>query len=292
MAIVYQHRRLDTNEIFYIGIGKTEKRAYSKANRNNYWNHIVEKCGYIVEIKFRDISWELACEKEKEYIKKYGRKDLGLGTLVNMTDGGEGITNIIVSDVERERRRNRLLGTTLSDDIKRQMSESQKGEKNHFFGKKHSNETKQILSEKISLITKGRKMSDLGRQNISKSKMGEKNPMFGKTTSEEVKDKLSEAMSGEKNHFFGKKHTEESKNKISEKLSGREGTFIGKTHSIESKKLMSQNRHNRILTEEIVIKIREEYNSGKILQKEIAQKYGVNRVTISDILNKRTWKHV
>ena len=30
MAIVYRHIRLDKNEVFYIGIGKTEKRAYEK----------------------------------------------------------------------------------------------------------------------------------------------------------------------------------------------------------------------------------------------------------------------
>jgi hypothetical protein len=56
MAIVYQHRRKDTNEIFYIGRGKTNKRAFSKANRNNHWHNIINKFGYIVEIIFENIS--------------------------------------------------------------------------------------------------------------------------------------------------------------------------------------------------------------------------------------------
>ncbi len=34
MAIVYQHRRKDTNEIFYIGIGKNTNRAYNKYSRS------------------------------------------------------------------------------------------------------------------------------------------------------------------------------------------------------------------------------------------------------------------
>jgi uncharacterized protein involved in tellurium resistance len=32
--------------------------------------------------------WEEACKKETFFISYYGRKDLGLGSLVNMTDGG------------------------------------------------------------------------------------------------------------------------------------------------------------------------------------------------------------
>ena len=93
MAIVYRHRRLDTNDIFYIGIGKEEKRAFSKYKRNAHWINIVKKAGYQVEIISRDLTWEDACELEIFLIKLYGRKDLGLGKLVNMTDGGDGVNN-------------------------------------------------------------------------------------------------------------------------------------------------------------------------------------------------------
>jgi hypothetical protein len=90
MAIVYQHRRNDTNEVFYVGIGRTEKRAYA-TNRTKFWKNIVKKAGYQVEITHRDIIWEEACSIEKYLIAFYGRRDLGQGTLVNLTDGGEGI---------------------------------------------------------------------------------------------------------------------------------------------------------------------------------------------------------
>lgn len=94
MAIVYQHIRLDTNEIFYIGIGKSQKRAFSINNRNKHWHNIVNKTNYKIEILHNNIScWKLACNIEIHLIQIYGRKDLELGTLVNMTDGGDGILN-------------------------------------------------------------------------------------------------------------------------------------------------------------------------------------------------------
>ena len=91
MAYVYKHTRMDTNEIFYIGIGDGNdyKRAYSKDSRNLWWKNIVAKTEYIVEILKDNLSWEEACEKEKYYIKKYGRTIEG-GILVNITEGGEG----------------------------------------------------------------------------------------------------------------------------------------------------------------------------------------------------------
>lgn len=91
MAYVYQHRRLDTNKVFYVGIGDgvDYKRAYSKVDRNKWWRNIISKCEYRVEILKDNITWEEACKKERYYIKKYGRSING-GDLVNLTEGGEG----------------------------------------------------------------------------------------------------------------------------------------------------------------------------------------------------------
>lgn len=88
MAIVYQHRRKDTNEVFYIGIAKRKKRAFN-FGRNPYWNSIAKK-GYEVDILIEGISWEDAKKVEMGMIADYGRYDLGLGLLANMTDGGDG----------------------------------------------------------------------------------------------------------------------------------------------------------------------------------------------------------
>lgn len=172
MAIVYQHRRLDTLDVFYVGIGKDKRRAYSKKARNPHWHNVVEKLGYIVEILYKGVSWEAACEIEKKYIKHYGRKDLGLGPLVNMTDGGEGTINV-------------------SDETRKKLSESQKG-------KKVNEETRKKIGEKNKLKNKGKQHSQETRK-----KMSEKHK--GKQFSEETRKKLSDSQKGKKNFMFGKK---------------------------------------------------------------------------------------
>lgn len=92
MACLYKHIRLDTNKVFYIGIGKTKTRAYSIYNRNKYWNNIVNNTQYKVEIIKDNISWEKACELEIYFIKKY-KRFFENGTLCNITQGGQGNKN-------------------------------------------------------------------------------------------------------------------------------------------------------------------------------------------------------
>ena len=116
--LVYRHRRNDTNEIFYIGIAKKATRPYSKCDRNKHWKHIVNKYGYQIEIIQEVETWEDACELEMFLISEYGRKDLGLGNLVNMTDGGDGTLNHIITDECRQKIRESKLGKKDSDTTK------------------------------------------------------------------------------------------------------------------------------------------------------------------------------
>jgi hypothetical protein len=159
MAYIYRHLRLDKNEVFYIGIGsdKNYKRAFSHCNRNRYWHFVVSNTDYEVEILLDDITWEQACKKEKEFIKLYGRKDLKEGTLVNMTDGGEGLINPSIEVLEK-------LKQPKTEDHKNKISLYHadfsgaknpmygkgylfKGEKNPFYGKKHSKDTLEKLKK-------------------------------------------------------------------------------------------------------------------------------------------------
>ena len=152
MAIVYQHIRLDDNTIFYIGIGKDNYRPYSKHSRTKYWHNIVNKCGYKVEIIKDNIEWEEALEKEIELISKLGRKDLGKGDLINMTDGGQGTLGQVFSKEALLKKSNSMRGKL-------------KGEKNPMFGKKGAlcpnfNKPKsKEHKEKISLANKGKAKS-------------------------------------------------------------------------------------------------------------------------------------
>jgi hypothetical protein len=90
--VVYVHRRLDTMEVFYVGKGK-RSRVMKKTGRNKHWKHIADKHGYLSEIVEDGVQEWYALEKEVELIAYYGRSDQGRGPLVNMTDGGDGITN-------------------------------------------------------------------------------------------------------------------------------------------------------------------------------------------------------
>lgn len=116
MAIVYRHRRMDKNEIFYVGIGKSEKRAYNVSNnRSSFWKSIVNKSEYSVEIIAKNLSWEEACELEILLIKEYGRKDRRKGSLVNLTDGGDGAKGY-----------KRTIAREFSEETRIKMSEAQK----------------------------------------------------------------------------------------------------------------------------------------------------------------------
>ena len=163
MSIVYRHRRLDTFEVFYIGIGKTEKRAYSKKSRNKWWKNIILKTEYSVEIIIEDVSWKEAQEVEVLLISEYGRRDLGLGNLVNLTNGGEGTQGIIVSDKtkqnmsisatgrlksEESKEKNRIASSNVSEETKLKRYLKNKGKKRTF------EQAKRISDAKTDKITK------------------------------------------------------------------------------------------------------------------------------------------
>jgi hypothetical protein len=202
MAYVYRHIRLDKNEPFYIGIGgdSNYKRAYTKKGRNDFWNRIVNKTDYEVEILIDGLSWEQACEKEKEFIKLYGRKDLKSGTLSNLTDGGDGIQNISIEVRKKMSLKNKgnknALGCYVSEEKRKKTSMMMKGHK-YNLGRKHSEESKKKMSElkinmsqetkdKISKAQLGKKISDETKIKMSEAKIG-------KLKSEETKLKMSEA---------------------------------------------------------------------------------------------------
>ena len=163
MAYVYRHIRLDKNEPFYIGIGndKNYRRSKIKSNRSIYWKNIINKTDYRIDILINDLTWEEACEKEKEFIALYGRKDLGLGNLVNFTSGGEG-----------------NLGAIRSKEYILNLSERQKDGKAYWFKKNHSEETIKKMSE----VKKGKSPSQQTREKLRLASTGTKNAWFGKHT--------------------------------------------------------------------------------------------------------------
>lgn len=121
--IVYLHKKKTNDEIFYVGMGDI-KRAYSK-QRSKIWEKTVEKYGYYITIVATNLSKKDAFELECFLIKELGRKDVGTGSLLNMTDGGEG--NIGLSCSIKKRRKYNMSKVERNTEWKRKISESHKG---------------------------------------------------------------------------------------------------------------------------------------------------------------------
>ncbi len=88
--VVYIHRKKSDDTIFYVGMGNPN-RPKSKY-RSVVWDRTVKKHGYYIEVLFQGLSSEEAFDIEIYLISKFGRRDKGLGSLVNLTDGGEGVS--------------------------------------------------------------------------------------------------------------------------------------------------------------------------------------------------------
>lgn len=207
MAYVYRHIRVDKNEPFYIGIGKTEYRYRARQGRNPIWKRIVSKTDFYIEIIFKDVSWEFACQKEIEFIKLYGRIDRSTGILANMTDGGDG-----------------NLGLKHSDQAIERISKSSKGRQGYWKGKSMSDEFKAkiSLSKLGNTNTKGRTISESHKDAVRKHATGNRY-CVGRVLSDDTKKKIGDANRGRKvkepwkcallgarNGMYGKRHTEKS----------------------------------------------------------------------------------
>jgi hypothetical protein len=125
MYYTYIHRRADDFRIFYVGKG-LKRRPYSKW-RSKYWHNVANKHGVIVQIMCAFENEQDAIDHEVFLIKSF--RDLKQ-PLVNLTDGGEGRSGLFAS-------------------------ESQRGSKNHRFGKPIHPRTREALI----LSLKTRKLS-------------------------------------------------------------------------------------------------------------------------------------
>lgn len=196
MAYVYRHIRLDKNVPFYIGIGSDEDGEYKRAycdyadGRNYYWNNIVAKTNYSVEIMLDNISWEDACNKEKEFISLYKRRKDG-GTLANLTLGGDGQLGMIPWNFGKE----------TSEETKKKQSLKKIGKPSNRKGMK---QPQHVIDAVIKACTgrvpwnKGMPISQEAKDKYKKTMegrvlTGENHPMYGTKMPQYVKDKLKEA---------------------------------------------------------------------------------------------------
>lgn len=215
------HIKLDSGEPFYIGKGR-QSRAFKIDGRSKIWKSIVNKHGYDILFIEENLNEDESLELEKYWIKRIGRRDLNNGSLVNFTDGGEGISNPSAETRMKIGKANS--GRPITEENRKAKSLFMIGKK-LMLGKRHTEESKKKMSE----TSKGRKHTEESKKKISISLSKRKH-------TEESKRKIG-------NYHRGRKHSEESKKKMSE-------ANKGKKNSDESKRKISEKLKNRIFSEE------------------------------------------
>ncbi len=137
---------------------------------------------------FDNLTEPEAFDSEIITISKIGRK-IDNGPLCNIHIGGSGGDNFTYHpDKQKIIQKLKLLSEI--------NKEKNKGENNPFYGKKHSEETKKIISE------------------INKTHTGENNHFYGKNHTEESKEKIRQKA-------IGRKRSDEAKKKTSETLKNK-----------------------------------------------------------------------
>lgn len=193
---LYRHIRPDTNQVFYVGIGSIPKRNVttfetehsrafdvSKWKRSEYWQRVFTKCNKQIEIDilYESSSYDEIKEKEKEFIKLYGRHDLQKGSLVNLTDGGDGNVGLKHSESTRKKMSESAKGKhTPSEETKLKISLSKTGKPGH----KHTEEHKKRMSLMSKVWRTGTKASEATKKKLSEARKGNKNALGYKHTQE------------------------------------------------------------------------------------------------------------
>lgn len=166
--IFYVYLYRDENGIpIYVGKGKGQRAWYHLKRKDKHpFTHKLNKMrrlGYNPQPEMICISMseELALHLEETVIKTLGRVDLGTGTLLNLTDGGEGIQGWKASEETRKKQSESAKKRIASEETRKKLSESRKGMKY----KPKSDETKARLKELRQQIG----VSDEARQKMSES---------------------------------------------------------------------------------------------------------------------------
>lgn len=215
---------------FYVGkgcSGRVRVRDHLNDSNKHLHNKILKigPTNVLISFLVSNVSESEAFYWERYYIKLYGRRDLGTGTLCNLTEGGDGFgvmseesrekirnfhrgnsyalgyhhTKETIERIQNSRKRNgvkrgvffrvtgRISRPPVSSVTREKMSRAKLGNTGRL-GQKHTEETK----KKIGLANRGRIPTQKARE-LSRLRLLGKKTQLGLTRSEEVKSKMSEA---------------------------------------------------------------------------------------------------
>lgn len=190
--VVYLHKRLNDNEVFYVGIG-SNKRAYSSNSRNKHWKDVVSAHGFCTEITHENIIREEACSIEKYLIEFY--KEHSKCKMTNKTNGGDGADREMAIELNKirwsdpkQKEKLRISNKIRWSDPKEKVKLSERN-KIRFADKKER--------EKISNTNVKRFSEPKERENNS-----QKMKIFWSNLSEERKDEIRNKMKKPKNKIY------------------------------------------------------------------------------------------
>lgn len=179
------------------GFGYRGQTYFYKAIQKYGWDNFKH------EILLTNETKEYACAAERCLIKAYASNNPKYG--YNLSSGGEsGTAGIPWTEERRKALSNKLkgrkvseetrvkiskarIGTYVSEETKKKLSEQRQGELNSFYGKHHSEETRNIISEKA-------KLRDKSTINMTGLELGRGTRFW----TDETYKKLSESNRGEK----------------------------------------------------------------------------------------------
>jgi group I intron endonuclease len=208
-------------EPFYIGKGCGDRIKSSLNDRESPFKvkkiKSLKNNGIdIISIKlFENLTNEDSLKIEIELIKKIGRRDLGLGPLTNLTDGGDGRLHSPHSEETKNKisltKKKQAVSITHSEETKNFLRKINSGESNPMYGNKHTDDIKEKQSIRVS---------------------GLNHPMYGKKHSEDTLNKIKESRKEFINQDYLNKISKERNSKVVLQYT-LDGIFIAEYESIK-----------------------------------------------------------